>query len=1258
MKKRTTFSSVFLSRIAHGAKSPLLFCAALFSVSIFLLPQVTYAAYTSDSLVMSLNLSENGGTTVADSSGNSNNGTVAGSPTWANGSVTLDGINDKITVTNSNSLNSLSQTYEAWFTMPDSTSWGNMSDTFPRLIDKTPNSTATGININIDKSTRKVQAFVASTAWSSITVGSASSQNLISSSILNYGTTYHIVFTFDDTTKAGKIYINNILVASATASSGYVSNTSNVTVGGCPDDDLRDVVGTIHRASIYSKALSAAEVSANYTAGAGFNFGSTPESAAVSASLSTMTASTNNVSSNGIASTTITVTAKDYSGNPLSDKTVTIASSRDATDTISPASATTNSSGVAIFTVKSSTSGSPVISATADTIILDTTQTINFIAQFITATDITYTSTLDLLALKMDVSYDSTLTNAPVVIDLHGYRGPYTGDDIIQRLAQKGVFAIKTYKRGYGGSAGTQDDSGREIYDFFDAIEYVKSHYASYIDSNNINVIGYSGGGGNTYGLLTKFPDYFRSANAFFGMSDYGHDATNGWYNNSSLTATYDPLMRTYIGGTPAQVPDNYYARSSYLGAGNNPYTHIQLFYDTAEAVVPPVNATQYTSNCSGCTNIVTRISDSSSTTTESTDDFSTDLSDYSFVSNGATKFIWDSGGYVSYTGDRSSTFSSVYKKFTSLRNYDKTTHIKASWNFTIGSTATNAVTLFGFRNSATTTLADAVSIIIANNIPSVRVDYNGAAYSSGNRDLTSFTTTLSTGTTYGFDLEMNNSVVTATLKNSSGATLETKTVNFNAGKGFDGVDSFGIYNFGDGTSEDLMTGTFGNLSVSAWARWIHGNPQEGTGTVEGNITAENYFVPDMVAGTWSQPVLSNSGTMFIPGYVHTSKFQVFLGNGNDEAGNLTYNISGTGASLSTAKTFTVQGLTGSASIALKVYSLTPSTAYSVRDQDLTHDSTSTSQVTTDSSGTLSFNGTLGSIHEYDVYIPDTNVPSVSLTAPTDSAIVSGASVVLSANATDDVSVAGVQFKLDTNTSIGSEITVAPYTVTWDSTTVAEGSHTIVAVAHDSAGNYATSSAITVHNAVSVSSGGFSAQYPTAPAGGFTATASTTSASSKPVLRFNFGTNITSIAIATSTNFAPAIYINATSSLEWTATSSQTLYIKYCDRYGKCSNPIALQVGATAPVAMNGFIFSRNLSLHTTGLDVQELQKYLNGQGFLIAQSGVGSPGNETNLFGLLTCAALVKFQDSHAADILTPNGLAKGTGYFGPSTRAFVNQH
>lgn len=92
----------------------------------------------------------------------------------------------------------------------------------------------------------------------------------------------------------------------------------------------------------------------------------------------------------------------------------------------------------------------------------------------------------------------------------------------------------------------------------------------------------------------------------------------------------------------------------------------------------------------------------------------------------------------------------------------------------------------------------------------------------------------------------------------------------------------------------------------------------------------------------------------------------------------------------------------------------------------------------------------------------DTTAPTVSLTAPTDGATVSGASVTVSADASDTNTIVGVQFKRNTSTNIGSEDTTSTYGVTWDTTALSNGSQTLIAVARDTAGNYATSTDITV----------------------------------------------------------------------------------------------------------------------------------------------------------------------------------------------------
>jgi hypothetical protein len=87
--------------------------------------------------------------------------------------------------------------------------------------------------------------------------------------------------------------------------------------------------------------------------------------------------------------------------------------------------------------------------------------------------------------------------------------------------------------------------------------------------------------------------------------------------------------------------------------------------------------------------------------------------------------------------------------------------------------------------------------------------------------------------------------------------------------------------------------------------------------------------------------------------------------------------------------------------------------------------------------------------------------PSVSITAPANGATVSG-TITLSANATDSAGIVGVQLQVDGG-NLGSQVTGSgpTYSTSWNTTTVANGSHTVTAIATDT-GNRTASSSITV----------------------------------------------------------------------------------------------------------------------------------------------------------------------------------------------------
>jgi hypothetical protein len=91
----------------------------------------------------------------------------------------------------------------------------------------------------------------------------------------------------------------------------------------------------------------------------------------------------------------------------------------------------------------------------------------------------------------------------------------------------------------------------------------------------------------------------------------------------------------------------------------------------------------------------------------------------------------------------------------------------------------------------------------------------------------------------------------------------------------------------------------------------------------------------------------------------------------------------------------------------------------------------------------------------------DTTAPTVALTSPANNTTVSAASLTISANASDNTAVAGVQFKLN-GANLGSEVGSAPYTTTLNTGTINNGTHTLTAVARDVAGNQATAATISI----------------------------------------------------------------------------------------------------------------------------------------------------------------------------------------------------
>jgi hypothetical protein len=91
----------------------------------------------------------------------------------------------------------------------------------------------------------------------------------------------------------------------------------------------------------------------------------------------------------------------------------------------------------------------------------------------------------------------------------------------------------------------------------------------------------------------------------------------------------------------------------------------------------------------------------------------------------------------------------------------------------------------------------------------------------------------------------------------------------------------------------------------------------------------------------------------------------------------------------------------------------------------------------------------------------NTTPPTVAISAPSVGATVAGSSVVVSANASDNAGVVGVQFLLN-GANLGAEVMSPPYNLVWNTMNVADASYSLTAQAWDAAGNTSVSAPINV----------------------------------------------------------------------------------------------------------------------------------------------------------------------------------------------------
>lgn len=97
--------------------------------------------------------------------------------------------------------------------------------------------------------------------------------------------------------------------------------------------------------------------------------------------------------------------------------------------------------------------------------------------------------------------------------------------------------------------------------------------------------------------------------------------------------------------------------------------------------------------------------------------------------------------------------------------------------------------------------------------------------------------------------------------------------------------------------------------------------------------------------------------------------------------------------------------------------------------------------------------------------------------------------------------------------------------------------------------------------------------------------------------------------------------------------------------------------GEDNPGESSTAVFTKTLKTGDTDEEVSLLQRYLNSRGFIVAFSGPGSLGSETNLFGRGTQNALFDFQQKNIESLKEINPEYNPTGFLDETTLIFVNR-
>jgi acetyl esterase/lipase len=188
------------------------------------------------------------------------------------------------------------------------------------------------------------------------------------------------------------------------------------------------------------------------------------------------------------------------------------------------------------------------------------------------------------MALKLDLFQPKDRkTPSPVVIVLHGTgmftKGRAAVHPHAEALAGSGYVALAVgfrHESKYAYPAALDDVDA--------AVKWVHANAAKYnLDTNNIGVVGYSGGGSLATMLSAKKPPRVRAVVSYFAPSDLAVLHQNSPWPEYLLIK---PSLEQWIGGTPAKVPMKYKQASPITHVHKEMAPHL-LIAGTKDRIVP-----------------------------------------------------------------------------------------------------------------------------------------------------------------------------------------------------------------------------------------------------------------------------------------------------------------------------------------------------------------------------------------------------------------------------------------------------------------------------------------------------------------------------------------------------------------------------------------------------------------------------------------------------------------------------------------------